>query len=559
MGRGGEAAATLARTIAGCAAEKQLARARAAFDEFVANGGTPSRQVLSTLMNAHVLSGDRAGAAEVADRMRDRGFALGVVEFTTLLKGELAAGDLRAGQRLLDEMLSKSPPVLPDVRTANTFMRGCLKLGELAEALALFARLPAWGVAPDAASHKIALQSRAQLLRLDDALGHLEELQKGAGDALQGLDNAVGLRASAAQAALLLGKRKRARRLLEEAEASLGADGAGSSGGSRGFDDLRRLELAREVKWLRVAAEEAEPFDLAGCLARTFAFPAMRGGEAEGAGDDGADPAGAVAAALRRGFGLEACERQGVLERAAFEARLRRNFRSDGRLRWPRVFGTKGLPTKLEICSGTGDWVVAQARAEARKANWLASELRYDRVHSIFSKMAFARVDNLGLLAGDAAWILQARVPRNSLSNVCVNFPEPPQTTRAASCDDAESQLHLLTPEFFRSVHAALAEQGILTIFSDNEQYTLSLARTLGSLRAADGGRLYEPSSEVPVEHLEEAEEMGGMLVCKATPGPEVGHAVSAASQFDRFFSHGDHSARFYIAAMRVGTPNGEE
>ena len=50
------------------------------------------------------------------------------------------------------------------------------------------------------------------------------------------------------------------------------------------------------------------------------------------------------------------------------------------------------LPVKLEICSGFGEWVIEQAKAEAGVANWSALELRYDRCHSIFSRMVFEAV-----------------------------------------------------------------------------------------------------------------------------------------------------------------------
>eukprot|EP00435_Cladocopium_sp_Y103_P027589 s2535_g6.t2 len=86
-----------------------------------------------------------------------------------------------------------------------------------------------------------------------------------------------------------------------------------------------------------------------------------------------------------------------------------------------------------------------------------------------------------------------------------------------ACCDDAESSLHLLTSEFFMDAHAALSCEGVLTIFSDNEEYMRSLARTIGTLRSS-GERCFEPLADVPAEHLESAEEMCGLLICKGCP-----------------------------------------
>lgn len=366
--------------------------------------------------------------------------------------------------------------------------------------------------------------------------------------ALEGLDNAIGLNCCAAQAAALLGQRKLGGRALRRAEAAL----ARASSAPRGhFDHLRLQELGREVEALRGCLAEEEAFDLAGGLRRLFAFPAHRGsGAHEGPAGEVLPGFSEVFTALCRGFGVEECLRRGLASREDLERHFQRCFREDGVLRWPRLFGRRGLPTKLELCSGSGDWVIAQARAEAATANWVASELRYDRAHSIFAKMVLARVQNLSVFAGDAGSLLRARVPPASLSVVCVNFPEPPQTVRHASCDEAESQLHLLTPAFFRDVHAALVAAGVLTVFSDNEEYMRSVGRTLGDLYM-EGQRIFTPLADVPVEHVEGAEQENGILVFQGSPGAEAGHGVAAASQFDRFFAHGQHSRRYYIAVAK--------
>jgi len=119
----------------------------------------------------------------------------------------------------------------------------------------------------------------------------------------------------------------------------------------------------------------------------------------------------------------------------------------DGRPKicWQRVFQNH-LPTKLEICAGSGEWVVAQANASAAEANWAAIEIMRDRVHNIFSQMVFERVSNLCVIGGDAATILQRHILARSVEHVFINFPEPPHV----SGDEAgESSLHLLTESFF--------------------------------------------------------------------------------------------------------------
>jgi len=562
IGRGGEDAAAVMRTIASLGAQKQLAGAIAAFREFLAHGGAPTRRIFSALLNAHVVCGSMDGAAKVRGEMEEKGFALGVVEYTTLLKGELAVGDIVGAQKVVADMEARCPPVLPDQRTVNTYLRGCLKLGEVQTAVDFHARLGEWGIRPDSTTYKIMLQVLCQGLRLKAMRRMLKELGPRASgqheDASEGHDGEVCLHLYTARVACLLGRRCAASRALGLAEAALSRV---SLANSREFDQHRQQELAREASSLRQALREeedeaTESSGLVGALGRTFAFPALivPGAEirqAEGASNSLGDTSAPVFESLRRSFGLEECFGRGLCTEEAFERRLRRCFRRNGMLRWHRVFRTRGLPTKLEVCAGTGDWAVAQALAEAGRANWVASELRFDRVHSILTKIVLARVENLALLAGDACYSLRKRIPPGSLANVCINFPEPPHTVRNATCDDAESQLHLLTPTFFRDLHIALEATGVLTILSDNQQYMRSIARTLGNLRGDDRARLFVPFGDVPDQHVMEAEELCGMLVYEGTPGPAVGHAAAVSSYFDRFFQHGQHTERYYMAVAK--------
>eukprot|EP00439_Symbiodinium_sp_Y106_P023445 s7248_g2.t2 len=290
---------------------------------------------------------------------------------------------------------------------------------------------------------------------------------------------------------------------------------------------------------------KAAPFDLVAFFRRLLAAPSQRQGRTS------ASEAVTPYEALRRGFGLPQCFERGLCTEEDFQAQLARCLRG-GRLRWNRLFGGAKRPTLLEVCSGTGDWVVAQAQADAGRANWVASELRYDRAWSIMTKAIFAGADNLAVIAGDAGTVLKEWVLPGSVAKVCVNFPEPPQTTRNANCDEAESELHLLTSDFFEDVHKALGDGGVLTIFSDNQEYMRSLARTLGLLRRSPGGRLFEASGDVDASHLEDAEEMCGLLICRGCPSEAEGHAAKVSSQFDRFFQHGQHTDRFYISVVKV-------
>jgi pentatricopeptide repeat protein len=69
----------------------------------------------------------------------------------------------------------------------------------------------------------------------------------------------------------------------------------------------------------------------------------------------------------------------------------------------------------LELCSGVGDWVVAQAKqdssvfsaAESAERHWIAVELLMDRAFTVWSKRAFEGLQNLTVVQGDARAVLR--------------------------------------------------------------------------------------------------------------------------------------------------------
>lgn len=131
-------------------------------------------------------------------------------------------------------------------------------------------------------------------------------------------------------------------------------------------------EALRELQRITAFAELQEPPELFEALCRSFLL--SQGSE---------EAPERCVGALERSLGLDTVlGSQGLCRTEAVEA-LRRCF-SGERLRWRRVFHREA-PMKLEICSGNGDWVVAQAKKEPT-SNWAALELRHDRLHNIFSR-----------------------------------------------------------------------------------------------------------------------------------------------------------------------------
>ena len=196
----------------------------------------------------------------------------------------------------------------------------------------------------------------------------------------------------------------------------------------------QRKELEREAvlveHFLDAASQGGGVDELFSCLLRTFPMDSSLGAEAEGeAGEDnGVDvTAEKVMGGLDRSFGLSQLllqlqqrqddrgQKEWTLERVAKRLRI---AVKKGQFRWDKIFrealsniermtgsadggmgqgsGEVVIPVKMEICSGTGDWIVAQAEREWQqgadkvaaagpgRALWVALELRQDRVYQVW-------------------------------------------------------------------------------------------------------------------------------------------------------------------------------
>ena len=138
----------LTRQLATHAQSKQLSSALETFGKIESEGLKPNAYTYAALINAYVVSGDLVHAHQTLDRMKVAGFPPNVIVLTTLLKGHCAVGDMPRARTLLENMASAVPPVHPDTRTLNTFMRGCVRVGDLGSARWAFSMLRTWQLTP---------------------------------------------------------------------------------------------------------------------------------------------------------------------------------------------------------------------------------------------------------------------------------------------------------------------------------------------------------------------------------------------------------------------------
>lgn len=211
------------------------------------------------------------------------------------------------------------------------------------------------------------------------------------------------------------------------------------------------------------------------------------------------------------------------------------------------------LPVNIEICSGSGEWVVSHAASDlyyrtgkhdkrdtppapsraSPRALWLALELRCDRVYHTICRSVLENIvrhsqhareaiiadsahvqsspppplplgglPNLAVIGGDASHILPNRIAPGSIANVYINHPEPPE--RTGGVGDSEGQ-HLLTQSFFSEIHRILSNEGKCTIVTDNLPYAKSLLQALGKTAVSEAksslsssGKVYFSSVSLP-------------------------------------------------------------
>ena len=231
------------------------------------------------------------------------------------------------------------------------------------------------------------------------------------------------------------------------------------------------------------------------------------------------------------------------------ETRYASYLNSQGHIDFHRVFGestTKSSELKLEICSGAGEWAVAQAKSDT-ESQYVTLELRHDRVYSTFYRSICAQTNNLCVIGGDAVDVLKRRIADSSLATLFINHPEPPQQNNK---EGSTSQgKHLLTMNFLSLAADKLQTSGMMTIVTDNLWYARFLMRQLGGAP--------HPRSLVNVEigggsgGLKESETESGYSVYVGKPDASCGHSVDASSYFDRLWKRGNLVDRYVLVLKK--------
>lgn len=125
----------------------------------------------------------------------------------------------------------------------------------------------------------------------------------------------------------------------------------------------------------------------------------------------------------------------------------------------------------VEFCSGNGAWIASKAIAH-RDQNWVAVELKFERVRKIWSKIKNYQIDNLLAVCGEGYDATRRYFPDESIEAAFINFPDPwPKNKHAKH--------RIVQPRFVKEMLRILKPGGVLTMVTDDESYSKMMINEL--------------------------------------------------------------------------------
>lgn len=132
------------------------------------------------------------------------------------------------------------------------------------------------------------------------------------------------------------------------------------------------------------------------------------------------------------------------------------------------IFGNDH-PVMVEYCSGHGHWIVERATSSPQ-TNWVAVEKRFDRVQKIWAKVKNLGLSNLLIVCGEAYLATRLYFPKESVSGIFINFPDPwPKEKHAKH--------RLVHSESVNEIHRVLQKESFVTLATDHLEYTKQFVR----------------------------------------------------------------------------------
>jgi len=134
--------------------------------------------IYSTILKGFTMSKQHDKVCALYHEMRDRGIQCNTITYNTLLNALALCGQMKEVPQLLEDMRRADPPVLPDVVTFSTIIKGFCMSGDLDKGLELLANVKnKFNIQPDEVMFNSLLDGCAKQSRLEDALRLLDEMK----------------------------------------------------------------------------------------------------------------------------------------------------------------------------------------------------------------------------------------------------------------------------------------------------------------------------------------------------------------------------------------------
>lgn len=128
-----------------------------------------------------------------------------------------------------------------------------------------------------------------------------------------------------------------------------------------------------------------------------------------------------------------------------------------------QIFGNTN-PVIVEYCSGNGAWILEKAKLFPQ-LNWVAVEMKFQRVRKIWSKVKNNNLPNLFIICGEGLLATKNYFPSCSIADIYINFPDPWPKNRHA-------KNRIIRPDFLEQAHRILHPRGSITFVTDDFGYS---------------------------------------------------------------------------------------
>lgn len=464
------------RYINEAAKRKSLPLAKNLFQQLQEQSLQPNEFTYTCMVNACSRSHDMVAAEWYLRAMQDEKLAPNEITWTALIKGATALFDLAAACKYLDEMQASGVP--PNLRTYNTILRACFRMGDAKTATDLVKnRMKKHHIKPDFTTLQALTQIQAQAMSINeasDSASYLEAL----------IDAKKSKQEKSASKTPLPLKSKTEKKLKDAKESKMDIVEENDEEKTQNTEKVEREFVIDPSLYLLLAStallsgsmlkrvrQYMEKFDSQVSLLKSLSASENSNPENEAVPPEMLMEANYLRPYLEKDEGLSKKVTEltklgpgGSPFVKKFELSPSAPSASSREYLWP-VSKTEGKSKKrkLEICSGSGDWVIARAQKDKKSSDWAALEIRYDRVHEIWRRVVLNQLENnVTILHADAAH-LDRMIPTKTVDEIFVNFPDPPHTRWSAQ--------RMVTPSLLKSLANVLVPGGTVIIATDDFDY----------------------------------------------------------------------------------------